>query len=73
MYYSTVMSCGLEEYVVLEIFIMGIRAQLRAHFNIQSGGEIPHQPFSLPHQWNMFAPPLLRPYDLVTYTFFRLI
>ena len=39
----------------------------RAFLNILSGGEIPHQPLSLPHQWNMFAPPLKHPFDSATF------
>ena len=34
---------------------------------ILSGGEIPHQPLSLPHQWNIFAPPLKCPFESTTF------
>ena len=34
---------------------------------MQSRGEIPHHPLSLPHQWNIFAPSLKCPFDSETF------
>ena len=39
----------------------------RAFSNMYNGGENPHQPLLLPHQWSMSAPTLKYPYNPVAF------
>ena len=39
----------------------------RAFLNINSGGESPYQLLSFPHQWDMFAPPLVCHFDSLAF------